>query len=143
MEKVEAFLGLYQKLDEYLRRNTDQGRDLSFAQRLEFLAQKDQVLRRNSAILKDYGKLRNALVHHRAPDGGWIAEPSERALQEFERIVHAILSPEKLIPRFQKSGICSFSPQDSLVTALQHMREHDYSQIVVQTEEELSLLTVE
>jgi predicted transcriptional regulator len=94
-------------------------------------------------ILKDYGNLRNVLVHQRAPDGGCIAEPSERALREFKGIVQTILSPEKLIPRFQKAGICPFSLQDSLVTALQHMREHDYSQIVVQTEKGLSLLTAE
>ena len=143
MEKVEAFLTLYQKLDEYLRRNAGQARDLSFAQRLDALAQKHPVLRRNAAKLKDYGDLRNALVHHRDPGGGWIAEPSERTLQEFEQIVQAILLPQKLIPRFQKLDIRLFSPQDPLVTALQHMREHDYSQVVVQTERKLSLLTVE
>ena len=30
-----------------------------------------------------------------------------------------------------------------MVTALQHMREHDYSQVVLQIEGQLSLLTVE
>ena len=101
MEKVETFLTLYQKLDEYLRRNAGQARDLPFAQRLDALAQKHPVLRRSAAKLKDYGDLRNALVHHRDPGGGWIADPSERTLQEFEQIVQAILLPQKLIPRFQ------------------------------------------
>jgi predicted transcriptional regulator len=86
----------------------------------------------------------NALVHHRDPGGELIAEPSEQALREFEQIVQAIISPPKLIPQFQKPGIRLFSPQDPLMTALQHMREHDYSQVVVQTAEgQLSLLTVE
>jgi len=143
LEKVEAFLTLYQKLDEYLRRNAGQARDLPFAQRLDALAQKHPVLRRNAAKLKDYGDLRNALVHHRDPGGGWIADPSERTLQEFEQIVLAILLPQKLIPRFQKSDTRLFFPQDPLVTALQHMRERDYSQVVVQIEGKLSLLTVE
>ena len=143
MEKVEAFLTLYQKLDEYLRRNAGQARDLTFAQRIDTLAQKHPVLRRNAAKLKDYGDLRNTLVHQRDPGGGWIAIPSERTLQEFKQIVQAILSPEKLIPRFQNSDIHLFSPQDAMVTALQHMREHDYSQVVLQIEGQLSLLTVE
>ncbi len=143
MEKVETFLTLYQKLDEYLRRNAGQARDLPFAQRLDALAQKHPVLRRSAAKLKDYGDLRNALVHHRDPGGGWIADPSERTLREFEQIVQAILLPQKLIPRFQKSDIHLFSPQDPLVTALQHMRERDYSQVVVRIEGKLSLLTVE
>lgn len=51
--------------------------------------------------------------------------------------------PQKLIPRFQKSDIRLFSPQDPLVTALQHLRERDYSQVVVRIEGKLSLLTVE
>src|SRR6266571_1531455 len=143
MEKVEAFLKLYGKLDEYLRRNVGQERDSSFARRIDALEQKHPVLRQNSAKLKDYGDLRNALIHHRDSRGGWIAEPTEEALREFEQIVQAIISPTKLIPRFQKSNIRLFLPQDPLVAALQHMREHDYSQVVVQTEGKLSLLTVE
>ncbi len=143
MEKVEAFLKLYGKLDEYLRRNVGQERDSSFARRIDALEQKHPVLRQNSAKLKDYGDLRNALIHHRDSRGGWIAEPTEEALREFEQIVQAIISPTKLIPRFQKSNIRLFLPQDPLVAALQHMREHDYSQVVVQTERKLSLLTVE
>jgi hypothetical protein len=114
-------------------------RDVSFSQRLDTLSQKHPALRQYAAKLKDYGNLRNAIVHQ----GQWIAEPSERALQEFEHIVQTIISPPKLIPRFQKPSIHLFAPQDPLVTALQHMREHDYSQVAIQTEENLSLLTVE
>jgi predicted transcriptional regulator len=143
MEKVDTFLILYNKLDEYLRRHAEQTkRDLPFGQRLDNLAGKHSVLRQNAAKLKDYGDLRNAIIHHRDPSGGIIAVPTERTLQEFERIVQAILSPPKLIPRF-KSDIHLFSPPDPLVTALQHMREHNYSQVVVKTEGKLSLLTVE
>lgn len=143
MEKGKAFLELFQKLEEYLRRNIEPTGDFPFAQRLAALAEKYPVHRQSAIILKDYGKLRNALVHHRGPGGELIAEPSEQALREFERIVQAIISPPKLIPLFQKSDLRLFSSQDPLVIAFQHMREHDYSQVVVQTEEKLSLLTVE
>ncbi len=143
MEKGKAFLKLYGELDEYLRHKTGQARDSSFAQRIDILAQKYPVLRLKAAKLKDYGDLRNVLTHQRDSRGEWMAEPTEEALQEFEQIVQAILSPPKLIPQFQKSNIRLFLPQDPLVAALQHMREHDYSQVVVQTEGKLSLLTVE
>jgi CBS domain-containing protein len=145
MEKIEAFLKLYGELDEYLRRNLGQEKDRnsSFAQRIDALVQKYPVLRQKAAILKDYGDLRNALSHHRDPHGGWIAEPTEEALREFKQIVQAIISPPKLIPQFQKSDIHLFLPRDPLVAALQHMREHDYSQVVIRTEGKLSLLTVE
>lgn len=124
MGREEAFLKLYQQMDEYLRHHSEQKRDSSFSQRLDELSQKHPALRQYIAKLKDYGNLRNAIVHQ----GEWIAEPSERALQEFEHIVQTITSPPKLIPLFQKSNIRLFAPQDLLVTALRHMRECDYSQ---------------
>ncbi|SRR6266567_2087368 len=142
MEKAEAFLALYERLDKYLRHNVEQARGLSFSQRLDALVKKHPILRQDVAKLKDYGDLRNAIIHQRDPRGGIIAVPTEEALREFEQIVLAILSPPKLIPRF-KSDIHLFFPPDPLVTALQHMREHNYSQVVVQTEGKLSLLTVE
>lgn len=142
MENAETFMRVYQQLDEHLRRTIGHP-DASFTHRLTLLAQQHRVLERTVAKLKDYGKLRNALEHHRALGGGWIAEPTERAVAEFEQLVQALLSPEKLIPRFQGPPIHLFSLQDPLVRALTHMREHDYSQVVVQPEGRLSLLTVE
>jgi hypothetical protein len=71
--------------------------------------------------------------------------PTEQALQEFEQIVQAIVSPPKLISKLEKDKtIQLFSPSDPLITALRHMEDNDYSQVVVQAEgKELSLLTVE
>ncbi len=144
MEKVETFLALYNKLDEYLRRNAGQGRrDLSLGQRLDALVEKHPTFRRSAAKLKDYGDLRNSIIHHRDPNGGVIAVPTDEALREFDQLVQAILSPLKLLPRFQNVHIRAFHPREPLVAALQHMREYDYSQVVVQEESKISLLTVE
>lgn len=144
MEKVETFLELYNKLDEYLRHNTGQGRrDLPFSQRLDALVEKHPAFRQSVAKLKDYGDLRNAIIHHRDPSGRVIAVPTDEALHEFDQLVQAILSPPKLFPRFQNAHIHVFRPHEPLVVALQHMREYDYSQVVVQEESKVSLLTVE
>jgi len=144
MEKVETFLALYSKLDEYLRRNVPQGRrDLPFGQRLDAFVEKHPTFQRSAAKLKDYGDLRNAIVHHRDPNGGVIAVPTDEALRDFDQLVQAILSPEKLLPRFQNAQIRTFRPHEPLVAALRHMRENEYSQVVVQEESKISLLTVE
>lgn len=136
MEEVDAFLALYNRLDEYLQQNA--GQASSFVDRLEVLAQNNRVLRRSVAKLRDYRDLRNVLVH-----GGIIAIPTEQALQEFKQIVQTLVSPSKLIPQFQRD-IHLFSPSDPLVMALRHMGDYDYSQVVVQAEgKKLSLLTVE
>jgi len=143
MEEVERFLAQYNKLDKYLQDNTGQAREVPFGTRLAALAQKHPVLWRNEVKLKGYRDLRNILVHERDLNGGIIAIPTERALQEFEQIVQTLVSPSKLIPQF-KRDIHLFSPSDPLVMALRHMGDNDYSQVVIQAEgKKLSLLTVE
>jgi CBS domain-containing protein len=52
------------------------------------------------------------------------------------------MSREPLIPRFAKYLWC-FSPDEHLVTALDYMRENDFSQIVVRQEGQLTVLTTE
>jgi CBS domain-containing protein len=49
---------------------------------------------------------------------------------------------ERLIPRFEKHIWC-FSPGEQLRTALMYMREEDFSQVVVQVNGKLRLLTGE
>jgi hypothetical protein len=143
MEKGNAFLKLFGQLEEYLQRTIEPTKGRSVEDQLNAFAQKYPVHRQNVAKLHGYRKLRNALVHYRGPSGEFIAEPSEQALREFEQIIQAITSPPKIIPLFGKSDLRLFSPRDLLMNALQYMGKENYSQVIVQTEGELSLLTVE
>src|SRR5260221_8800666 len=102
MERIDKFLNHYQKLDQYLQRNNGKTRDLPFSRRIDEFVQDHPGYRQKAPKLKDYGDLRNAMIHQRDPQGGWIAEPSESALQDFDQIVQSIVDPPKLIPEFQK-----------------------------------------
>lgn len=79
-----------------------------------------------------------------APNGSFIAEPSEQSLREFEQLVQAITSPKKIVSLLGgKPDLHLFSPQDPLINALRYMGDNEYSQVIVQMEGKLSLLTVE
>jgi len=93
-------------------------------------------------LLKDYGDLRNTIVHHRSYPREIIAEPTEVTLVRFAEVVRHVLSPERLIPSFQKDVQC-FSPSDQLVSVLRYMRQNDFSQVAIRKDGELSLLTTE
>jgi len=141
MDAVEEFRALYEQLDEYLRHHARE--EKTWSERINALTRKHSVFRRNEAKLKDYGDLRNAIIHQRDRNGRIMAIPTEATLQEFKRIRDDILSPPTLIPKFQKD-ILVFRPDEPLVAALKHMRAKSFSQEVVRVEEEkLSLLTVE
>jgi hypothetical protein len=141
MEAADTFLALYEELEEYLRHHARKAE--GWSRRIDALAAQDPVFRRNKEKLKDYGDLRNVITHQRDRNRGVMAIPTEKTIQEFKRIRDDILSPLKLIPRFQKSDIRVFRPDEPLVAALQHMRDEDFSQEVVQIDGKLSLLTVE
>ncbi|MGH2395630.1 MAG: hypothetical protein ACRDFW_01300 [bacterium] len=142
MERANEFIGLYNRLSEHLKVIAGVDSTVQFAQLVALAARKNSAVRRMADRLKDYGDLRNAIVHHRAYPHEVIAEPTEATVSRLAGIVQDIFSPRKLIPAFQKEIHC-FSPRDMLITALGYMREHDFSQIVVLRNDSISLLTVE
>ena len=142
MEKVGAFLELFRQLEEYLQRTIEGS--LSVYERLNIYAQKYPIHRQSVVKLHSYRALRNILTHDLGPNGAFIAEPSEQSLREFEQLVQAITSSKKIISLLEgKPDLHLFSPQDPLINALRYMGDNKYSQVIVQTEGKLSLLTVE
>lgn len=125
-----------------MRGLTGLGVDASFSQLVDCASGKNAAVRMEGARLKDYGDLRNAIVHHRAYPREIIAEPSEEVVARFRKVVESVLSPKLLIPTFQREVKC-FAPNDPLAEALRYMGANDYSQVVVRMEKRLSLLTVE
>lgn len=117
MERANRFLQLYNRLVDGLRNMPSTDRGASFPRLVDQAAEVNAVVRKVKDRLKDYGDLRNAIVHHRAYPAEVIAEPLEETVQRLEKVVAAILAPTLLIPIFQRSIRC-FSPNDPLVTAL-------------------------
>lgn len=142
MSRADAFIRLFNEIDQHLRETTGLPRHFSFGRLVDEAAETDATLRQYASQLKDYAMLRNAIVHHEAYPDEIIAEPNERALGEFQAAVEAVLRPERLIPRFARK-LRVFAPGEPLVHALGYMREHEYAQVVVGAKAGLRLLTVE
>lgn len=142
IDRAEVFLELYSKLENHLRKVTSKGRDPSFSKLIEIAKDNDPFIRKNLFKIKDYGDLRNAIVHHQKDsDDIVIADPRDTAIEEFKKIVNSVLKPRTL-ETFRKQ-INSFQITDKLQDALIYMGKNDFSQIVIQNESKFSLLTVE
>ena len=92
--------------------------------------------------LADFADLRNAIVHHRDFPERAIAEPTEQTLQDFHLIVDIVLQPP-VVYQYASRDMKRFQYDDQLIEALQHMHEHDYSQVVVTANGELNVLSTE
>ncbi len=142
MSNAEEFLKLYNEITDYLRVITRTDRSLPYSKLIDRAAEIDAPTKRVSNRLRDYGDLRNAIVHHREYPEEIIAEPINDAVIQFRNIVEEIRSPKKLIPTFERR-IQTFPATDPLAKALSFMLENDFSQIPVVRDGTLTLLTVE
>lgn len=142
MERATKFIQLYNQMSDYLQRTTGSSGHVTFSVMVEQAAKTNAAIRAVAGKLKEYGDLRNAIVHHRDYPETIIAEPSAEALADFTSIVEKALRPKRLLPTFQRN-VRVFSMEEQLVTALKYMRDHDYSQVVVGDAGTFRLLTVE
>ena len=138
MDRHSTFINLYNQLSDHLIALTGSNEFERFYRLIDIAAEKNTAVKLHAQQLKKYGDFRNVIEHNNE----FFDEPSEGTLGRFQALVKNILTPEPLLPTFQKEVHC-FSPKESLGTALGYMRTNDYSQVVVYTGEQLALLTLE
>lgn len=138
MDRHSTFIGLYNQLADHLITLTGSNEFERFYRLIDMAAERNAAVKLHAQQLKKYGDFRNVIEHNNE----FFDEPSEGTLARFQTLAKNILSPEPLLPTFQKELHC-FLPADSLGSALGYMRTNDYSQVVIYTGEKLALLTLE
>lgn len=142
MDRATEFIQLYNRLAQHLSEIVHVDRFTPFSQLVELAARKSSPVARFASRLRDYGDLRNAIVHSRSYPEEIIAEPSPAALANFRSVFEAIVSPKRLAPTFQRQ-VMVYKPEDPLIKPLQDMNANDFSQVVLMDQKRLSLLTTE
>jgi len=140
MDRAGEFIQLFNQLVDHLRNSLGVDRGVNYPQMINLASRRDPIVRRNAIRLREFGELRNAIVHHMSYPEEVIAEPSEGAVKRFKQIVENITAPKLLLPTFRKPVKC-FSPDDRLLDALAVMRDNDYAQVVVRDGGILTVLT--
>jgi CBS domain-containing protein len=138
VDRHSTFIGLYNQLSDHLITLTGSNEFERFYRLIDMAAERNAAVKLHAQQLKKYGDFRNVIEHNNE----FFDEPSDGTLARFQALAKNILSPEPLLPTFQKDVHC-FTPNEALGTALGYMRTNDYSQVVVHTGEKLSLLTLE
>lgn len=138
MDRHATFIGLYNQLADHLIELTGANEFERFYRLIDMAAEKNAAVKHHAQQLKKYGDFRNVIEHNNE----FFDEPGDATLARFQTLTKNILSPEPLLPTFQKNVHC-FSPNEPLGSALGYMRTNDYSQVVVHTGEKLALLTLE
>ncbi len=133
MSNANIFISLYNKTDHYLKEQIRQERNYSFSRKLDIVAESNALVRRYRTSLKQFGQLRNAIVHEYR-DEQIIAEPTESVVSEFQSIYNKITRPESAI-NVVGTHVVSIQKDCVVERAIRIMSENDISQVPVIGEE--------
>lgn len=132
MTNAQTFLDHYAAIERYLRRlyGTREYHE-SFLQLIAKAEPKNAVVAYYAADLKEYGELRNAIVHKRVPgDGAIIAEPHSFVVERMANIRNMIEHPTKAADVMTKP-IYTVTTRDLLYPTAQIMFKNVYTHVPV------------
>jgi CBS domain-containing protein len=141
-ELSSRFLDAFSAIEKHLRRSLGTDRHMTFNEMVERASRSDNAVRRLRGQLKDFGELRNFVVHEYRRDQA-TATPSPHAVERLQAIRDELLSPPKLSGLF-RHGVETCAPSDPVGAAAKKMHDGSFSQLPVYDGDRLvGLLTAE
>lgn len=126
----DRFIVSYNRIDQLLKDLIGTNEHMAFFRLIDFAKKKNAVIRRYEADLREYGDLRNAIVHHRTSIDFAIAEPHDDVVAKMEEIEGALAKPITVTQMFQ-TNVTIFQETDSLSYALKVIKDKKYNQFPV------------
>ncbi|WP_186577329.1 CBS domain-containing protein [Aquibacillus kalidii] len=125
-----AYNRIHNKLMELVSKSSDHA---AYGEVLQAARKLHNVVRYNYDTLKQFGKLRNALVHRKVRQDFYIAEPHQEIVQEIERICELMYEPP-LALSIASQPVTSFHPTTSIQTILEAINDSGFSQFPIVNE---------
>jgi len=134
MTNSEKFLDLYNKIDAFLKKETEYDVYVTFSQKIKTSTNK--VVKIYSDELISLGELRNAIVHNPKIGNKAIAEPHDSTVERIEELFNMVSDPKKVIPEFQFE-VLGANEDDFINGILIEMKKKSFSQFPVFNEDGL------
>ena len=126
----DRFISAYNRIDQEMKSIIGSSDHHSFFRLIDMAKKKSAVIRRHEADLREFGDLRNAIVHHRTSVEYVIAEPHDDVVAKMEEIEQALMHPNSVGEIFRRD-VLTFQLGDSLSYALKIIREKKFNQFPV------------
>ena len=126
----DRFITSYNRLDHSMRKIVGTQEHMSFFRLIDLAKKHSAIIRKYEADLREYGDLRNAIVHHRTTSEYAIAEPHDEVVEKMEEIEEALTKPITVGQMFSVQ-VTVFQETDSLSYALKVIKDKKYNQFPV------------
>lgn len=130
-ERAEEFLSSFNRIEKWFREQLNNPTNMGFSEMVRRLSRKkDSHIPLFQDDLLQMAQLRNAIVHEQISTDFVIAEPNEWAVNRMQEIEQALISPEKVLPKFAKK-VTEFDINISIKDILAIVARKQYSQFPI------------
>jgi predicted transcriptional regulator len=130
-DKIARFEAAFNRIHEKLKELVKEANEHAPYGDVLFAARKlHNVVHYHFENLRQFGYLRNAIVHKKIREDFYIAEPHEKVVAEIERISDILLKPP-LALSVASQPVKSYNPRTPLTEILKMMDENGYSQFPI------------
>ncbi|ARD48920.1 hypothetical protein SporoP37_12580 [Sporosarcina sp. P37] len=126
----ERFLVAYNRIDKALMKITDLPSHFSFSKKIDRAKSQNAVVARYEDELREYGSLRNAIVHNRTGFDYAIAEPHDEIVKLIENIDEKLSNPVTVKDLFSRK-VHTVQAEESLAAGLRLIKEKKFNQLPI------------
>ena len=126
----DRFITAYNRIEKVLAKKVDEDGFLPFYRLVDKAKIKNSVVRNYEEDLREFGDLRNAIVHHRTGVDYVIAEPHDEVVERIELIDQKVSNPLRVGALFG-CKVHLLQAADPLTKALALMRDNKFGQVPV------------
>jgi len=130
MSNANRFLNAFATIEKCMKTMLNSSEYVTFGKSIEYCSRSSKVIRENARMLNEYRQLRNAIVHQRDDENEAIAEPSDFATQDIERIAGLLTQPASVLGCATKP-VQTVGPGDALKDAYAKMKSIGTSKMPV------------
>ena len=128
--KAERFIECFNKVDYSLRTKYNLNRSMGFSDLIRKTVALNYTVRKYEDVLIDFGRLRNAIVHH-SRENMIIAEPHEDVVLLFEKIEKLINKPANALDTVCRRDILLVEGSKTMQEVIKLIAKSHYSNLPV------------
>ncbi|MFC7319302.1 CBS domain-containing protein [Halobacillus campisalis] len=128
-ELVKRFEMAFNQIHQTLKEMNGYPKNDNFVELLQ-RSRDRSIIKEHFDALRQYAKLRNAIVHERVRDGYYIASPHEEVVEELEKIKQTLDQPPLALD-IASRPVMFFYADSELLDVMKEFREHRVSQFPI------------
>ena len=133
---AERFIAAYNNIDYSLRTIYDFKRSMSFSDVVRRSVVLNSVVRKYEEDLIDFGRLRNAIIHH-GNHNYIIAEPHDDIVEKIERLAYLISEPPVAIDRVGNKEVITIAEDMKISEAMELIFRTGYANLPIYSTDKL------